>query len=747
MQRAPAMTGVVAESSAEAGGADGCTPGARSINSAQLHHMQDTVIEEDDLEDSSGWLHPQATLDFEDRREERRQCGHIKWKPERGVPDVGGLGWRSRNGHLLKNQTFYGTKPNENLWNNPTHAGPRTWKEYHGPRLRSDAPLMARLDRLDADQEEWETKKAFLNTVRVQTLDRVYHQKVENYQKEIASQWAPHRRTRKEIHSSLDGFSAELNSMPMKELKKVLTPHVLKADRDAIRNIAKRVQVEETWRSAWKQVERDRHDDTRTGLQQRTAYNDMLMELSGQPVKKGDPSRRVPKQWSQRTDDLSTPTGPRHSEGTGDISTLADVNGLVHFSHKLALEARFPGSGHQMSTLFEQRAAESTKAGWPPPPPPETPVVGKRGKANSLAMSADSQLRQASVPVPRTRLDSARLRVNAAVMEHHASEQYLNTSAPPPPDQKDQLLHEPLANSTLHMTQDFSPRSLQTTRSLQTGSNKSLHGDVMDLAPPRRGLVYHVVVPAAEPRRLRPNWKPKRQPPTSPRDCEPSANCSAPGERWPPMCWMPVKIKLIKATGLPRADVADHSDPFVAVQVVGKKRSRVCSKVVQDSENPVFNEELNLVGWKKGETLVISIFDHDKSASHQKLAIVEVPFSMFYPKPFSGVLTMKNAWVDNGVRMSPEIKEYNIKTVPRIEVSISAESRLVDSSDEEDALGDAEAYAELAMPNADPSIRSVCDHLHDFEKKTAPVPRLGNFWMHPSAATTTVRTAAVQSAR
>lgn len=70
---------------------------------------------------------PKMALGFPDRREERNRCGLIRFKLENGVPDVGGLGWRSRAGHLLKNQTFFASRPGENQWNNPTHAGCWVW--------------------------------------------------------------------------------------------------------------------------------------------------------------------------------------------------------------------------------------------------------------------------------------------------------------------------------------------------------------------------------------------------------------------------------------------------------------------------------------------------------------------------------------------------------------------------------------------------------------------------------------------
>mmetsp|Transcript_56211 Transcript_56211/g.155600 ORF Transcript_56211/g.155600 Transcript_56211/m.155600 type:complete len:219 (+) Transcript_56211:2-658(+) len=218
---------------------------------------------------------------------------------------------------------------------------------------------------------------------------------------------------------------------------------------------------------------------------------------------------------------------------------------------------------------------------------------------------------------------------------------------------------------------------------------------------------------------------------------------------------MPVTIKLVKATGLPRADSADHSDPFCVIQVAGKRRSRTKSKVVMDSENPLFNEEIALEGWKKGETIVITFYDHDSSGSHDKLAAVEIPCSQFYPKPFSGMLTMKNLWVDDNLKLSRETRKYNATTVPKIELAISVESRMADTSDEDEEVpGAVEAHEELAMPNAEPSMQAVCDHLRDFGKKTTPVPHLGNFWMHPSVPKTSRRAKAdpqsagvVQSAR
>lgn len=479
-------------------GVGGADLGGYDIPLEQLLGLPDSPMGES----SEELPRPRLTLDFEDHREERRHCGLLKWKVEKGVPDVGGLGWRSRQGHLLKNQTFYSSNPKENLWDNPTLAGPNTWKEWHGPRLRSDAPLMARLDRLEAEQADHEAKKHYVNAVRVQTLDRFYNLKVENQQKEMASQWAPHRRAKKEVHESLNCFEAELDSMPVKELKKVLTPAVLQGDRNAIRMITTRVQAEETWRAAWRDMEKERRDDIRATHEQRSAYNDMLMDLAGQQGRLRQPDRTLPDSATPRTRELSQPTGPRHvTSGAIGVTQLIDYKGLIHVDHKHALEARLPGQGHELCAALAARATESARPGWPPPPPPETPRPQRRRNEDL----SEGSLRKAAVPVSAARVPSGLLRYEEETMSSIAARQFLSASAPPPPDQNNSMLHEALVNDPLHMSQDHSARSNHTSRDRMGPPT-----DCMGLAPPLRSTVYPVVVPTVEAGMERPNWRPKR---------------------------------------------------------------------------------------------------------------------------------------------------------------------------------------------------------------------------------------------
>lgn len=447
---------------------------------------------------------------FEDRRDERKRTGLVRWEVEQGVPDVGGLGWRSRAGHLLKNQTYYAVQPNLNLWDNPTHAGPKTWKSWHGPKLRRDADLMERLDRRDVEQLEWETKKAFVNTVRVQTLDRLAHQKVENGQRELASQWAPHRRARREVHRSFDIFTSDLDSMPMKELKKVLTECVLKHDREAIRAITKRIQAEETWKASWKNMERERRLDIRSDHEQRMAYNDMLEELAGQPPRRKDPNHRLPNDCTKRIEEMARPADPKPPK---HVTQRTDYRGLYHVDNKHALEARFPGGGHDLSVELAERATANAQPGWPPPPRFETPhVADPEGTEfpqmpSTASTGGSSGLRQGSVPVSQERLDKVALRSDDEVQAQFATLQRQSSAAPPAPEQKKTLLVEPLVNDALHMGLDFAPRETHTSR---LGGSQESSKSIVDTAPPRRDLVYPVVVPTVEEQMVRPEWRPKR---------------------------------------------------------------------------------------------------------------------------------------------------------------------------------------------------------------------------------------------
>mmetsp|Transcript_72875 Transcript_72875/g.236785 ORF Transcript_72875/g.236785 Transcript_72875/m.236785 type:complete len:575 (-) Transcript_72875:201-1925(-) len=430
-----------------------------------------------------------------DKRSERQAKGLVPWSTEQHVPDVGGLGWRTKTGHMLKNQSFY-PQVTGNTWNNPTFAGVNTWKEFHGPRMRADAEMMERLDQFDGDREEWEAKKCFVNTTRVQTLDRFYNRKHERSQQETSSSWAPHIRAKREVHSSHETFDSTFGEKPSKELKKVFTETVLKGDREAIRNIASRMQNEETWKQVYKQMEQERRSDLRADLQQRQAHTDRLMLLSGQPLCPHHATRSTEVIDSERTHELA---GHRELHKPIDVTVLSDFRGLIHADNPHAMEALFPGSGYEHSMEFRARATASCEPGWPAPARAETPPIGKKAQSRELQVRKEVSLSHLSVPASAYRLEAIGGRSHDEALVNHSMSQFLPTVAAPPPDQSASLLNE-----------DWSPSATMRDRARVTGSfartsTSSVAGSPSNESrpPPRRSMVYPMVAPTSPSAALR----------------------------------------------------------------------------------------------------------------------------------------------------------------------------------------------------------------------------------------------------
>merc|ERR1719316_1235496 len=191
-----------------------------------------------------------------DLRKERKTVGLVKYKPDRVVTDTRGPGWRTRQGHMVKNQAFYrvGTGQAENVWDDPIHAGTRTWKYWHGPRIRTDAPLMEKLDQQDDDQERLAHKMRNVNARRVDNLARQRMRREENYQFARSASWAPcHRAVKERLGHGPGNTSEDYNGLPVKALKQVFTKSVLDKDKAGVEYIASRLQKEEQYKEMYQE--------------------------------------------------------------------------------------------------------------------------------------------------------------------------------------------------------------------------------------------------------------------------------------------------------------------------------------------------------------------------------------------------------------------------------------------------------------------------------------------------------------
>lgn len=461
---------------------------------------------------------------YKDSRTERFRDGLIKFRKEKQVPDVGGTGWRTRQGHVLKNQAYY-RLTHDNIWNDAIHAGRETWASWHGPRLRTDAPMMETMDRMDEQAAEWETRKKFVNTMRLETLDRFYNRKLTREQHELSSSWAPHHRALREVHDSFDTFGHDLAGLPEKALKKILTQSVLNKDQESIGKISIRLQQEEAWKMAYKMMEQERREDLLEDLRRRRVYNDMLTKMSGQPVRGREEGaghahrREVP--CSQRTKELAE---PKRVFAPEDITEVADYRGLIHADSQLALETLFPGFGAQEAMGLR---ASMTPVASPKNRPQherehdEETVRAKMKRASSMdfetGLDFSKRHLHKDLPVSEHRVSQAVFRFSPSHTHPCTREQTLATSAPPCPNQTELRGREDLPQGKSHdrdrktLTERSSLRSMALAEELSaslspvsaTGKRSSAasiefdlnHPSIESIPPLRKQYTYGVSSP------------------------------------------------------------------------------------------------------------------------------------------------------------------------------------------------------------------------------------------------------------
>ncbi|CAD7969810.1 unnamed protein product, partial [Amoebophrya sp. A25] len=238
-------------------------------------------------------------------RKERTHKGLVKWKLAKTVPDIGGTGWRTKQGHTLKNHTYYRTPANSNKWNDPVHAGYESWKAFHGPRLETNARLIEQMDAMDDIVDNWEKRKASVNRARAEQLDRFWRQKRARMRKERATSWTPHIRAKREFHDIFDTFDGDVNSLPYWALKKVLTPEVLAGDQRAIDVITSKMMREDAFKRMLKAWQNNRRIEILSDFADRAEYNQRLQQMAGQPTAEREPRKHTRPILTSRVNELS----------------------------------------------------------------------------------------------------------------------------------------------------------------------------------------------------------------------------------------------------------------------------------------------------------------------------------------------------------------------------------------------------------------------------------------------------------
>lgn len=672
-----------------------------------------------------------------DNREVRRRNGTVGWKLEQGAPD----GFRTRQGHAVKNQGYYVGPPKTHLWDNPSHAGPKTWRTWHGPKLRAAADLMEQDDREDKQVADQEAKKAYVNNTRVKTLDRFYQKRIENEQKEKAGSWAPHRRARREVHDLFSSCAAELDSMPARELKMMMTDQVLKSDREGIRQICKRIQQEEDSKMARRRMEKERREELRQGFELRAQYNDMLMQMSGQ-----QPTRE-PRTAPVSARQLEELAQPRQSRPLPNITQLSDFRGMLHVDHQFALESLFPGAGHDLAEEAMRDATRSARATASqqrqkkqPPSPPRTPPATTTRRAT--IMEEGSLVQMGSVPVTQDKLSKVALRDDPREQARRASVQFQATAAPPAPPsvpQETSFFSDP-AQMDHVMTSRSSPKAGSSTSRRRSSQ--------IDIPPPLHPVVYPVAVGAADEAH-----SPKRASVVGQRSAaldEPGAASSlrAAGgqqltprrsELWPPVGSQVIDISVRTASGLPQA-TETSSGLYVACRIVGKPRAvaESAAGVAEAGEELQLNQDLTLQGWKLGDDLEVAICEQGGG----KLATARLRSSKFFPDGFDGRLALESAEVAAKRKaLSRQCSKATVgddgsePTRPRRAPAPASVDLRVAVQDAIETGGDMPPFAlrreALMASHLQPTTSAVVHDLSHFEANLREQPVIGNFWMTP----------------
>jgi Ca2+-binding EF-hand superfamily protein len=101
-----------------------------------------------------------------------------------------------------------------------------------------------------------------------------------------------------------------------------------------------------------------------------------------------------------------------------------------------------------------------------------------------------------------------------------------------------------------------------------------------------------------------------------------------------------IRIKIISAQGLRKADATGNSDPFVVCEIPGK--GMICkTKVQQNTQKPVWDYD-HITQYTPGHSLKFSVWDSD-TLSSDLLGESELMTHRFYPYGFRGDLALKDS--------------------------------------------------------------------------------------------------------
>jgi len=93
-----------------------------------------------------------------------------------------------------------------------------------------------------------------------------------------------------------------------------------------------------------------------------------------------------------------------------------------------------------------------------------------------------------------------------------------------------------------------------------------------------------------------------------------------------------LKIRVLEAFGLQKADKLSGSDPFVVAKFrgLGKMMTSVQTSVIHNTSNPVWNQDITLCPKNVSDILLLKVYDHDTLSKDNLLGMIEIPLERFF---------------------------------------------------------------------------------------------------------------------
>merc|ERR1712232_140630 len=117
-----------------------------------------------------------------------------------------------------------------------------------------------------------------------------------------------------------------------------------------------------------------------------------------------------------------------------------------------------------------------------------------------------------------------------------------------------------------------------------------------------------------------------------------------------------IRLTIIGAFGLKKADMFDKSDPYCTCEVPGKKTVEVKTPMVANTQNPMWNHVCELEV-SPGDALQFTVFDRDRDRNQKEsdfLGGVKLEYSQYWPRGYNTPMLLEAA--GKGVSASLAVK-------------------------------------------------------------------------------------------